>query len=207
MDMPIGNVQSLLTILGYQNGIVFAYVGPSMTTDRDNAGQYQQQMTRDDILQVFEDVEGPAIMTSDLASHLECTPETARKRLQRLDDLGVLESRTTGGRNLYWRKQDDSTWFEPIPGDIKESDQFFPDPTMEVDWEQIVSGDELHEVLTIDNFKTQKYFGEPIEGDAAVGIHILSEISGLTQGQVVEQFVEPVVLRATVEFLRKRNRM
>lgn len=177
-----------------------------MTSDRDDVGQYQQKITREDILQVFEDVDGPVIMTSDVASELECTPETARKRLQRLNDLGIVESRNSGGRNLYWRKQDISTWFEPITGGAKEGDQFFPDPTIEVDWEPIVRDEELPELITIDQLKDRKMLGEKIDGDAAVGIHILSLISGLTQGQVFEQFVEPVVLRATVEFLEKRNR-
>jgi predicted transcriptional regulator len=76
-----------------------------MTRERDEAGQYVETVGPEDVLDVFDAVDGPAITSSDVAEHLECTTEAARQKLQRLVEDGTLDRRKTGRTVIYWRAE------------------------------------------------------------------------------------------------------
>lgn len=78
---------------------------PTMTRERDEAGQYVETVGPEDVLDVFDAVDGPVITSSDVAEYLECTTEAARQKLQRLVDGGTLDRRKTGRTVIYWRAE------------------------------------------------------------------------------------------------------
>lgn len=70
---------------------------------RDDSGQYVAEVTAEDVLGVFETVEGPTITTTDVVNTLGCSREVARNRLSELDERGLVERRKSGRVVLYWR--------------------------------------------------------------------------------------------------------
>lgn len=69
-------------------------------------GQYVNTITEDDVLDVFDAVEGPGVVLSaDVADALGCSRETARRKLKELHDAGRVDRRETGRRLLYWRAE------------------------------------------------------------------------------------------------------
>lgn len=74
-----------------------------MTRERDDTGQYVETVGLEDVLQVFDDVRGPVVTSSDVADALDCTTEAARQKLTRLYDRGVVDKRKTGRTVVYWR--------------------------------------------------------------------------------------------------------
>ena len=75
-----------------------------MTRERNDSGQYVETVSPDDVIDVFQTVDGPAITSSDVAEALGCTTEAARQKLARLVDSGELDRRKTPARTvIYWR--------------------------------------------------------------------------------------------------------
>lgn len=74
-----------------------------MVRERDESGQYVETVGADDVLAVFDQVEGPVITSSDVAEALDCTTEAARQKLTRLYDQGTLDKRKTGRIVVWWR--------------------------------------------------------------------------------------------------------
>lgn len=71
--------------------------------ERDDQGRYLADVTPEDVLGVFDSVEGPAITTSDVTDLLDCSREVARNRLNDLVDGGVVARRKSGRVVLWWR--------------------------------------------------------------------------------------------------------
>jgi len=78
-----------------------------MARERDESGKYVETVGAADVLDVFSQVDGPVITSSDVATALECTTEAARQKLQRLVDEGELARRKTGRTVVYWRTGDE----------------------------------------------------------------------------------------------------
>lgn len=74
---------------------------------RTDAGQFAEEIPLDAVLDVFDQVQGPVITSSDVADALGCTTEAARQKLRRLVDQGRLDRRKTGRTTVYWRVDDD----------------------------------------------------------------------------------------------------
>lgn len=72
---------------------------------RDEGGQYASEVTPEDVLGVFDAVEGPAITSSDVVAALDCSREVARRRLGDLHDRGEVERRQAGRTVLWWRSE------------------------------------------------------------------------------------------------------
>lgn len=70
--------------------------------DRGDAGRFTETVTPGDVLDVFDAVEGPVVTSGDVAEALDCSRETARRKLRRLEEDGRLRSRTTAGRVVWW---------------------------------------------------------------------------------------------------------
>ena len=65
--------------------------------------QSPQKVTLDNVAGVFDEVQGPAITSTDVTEHLNCTRKSAQQKLQRLEDRGDIDYRKTGRRVLWWR--------------------------------------------------------------------------------------------------------
>lgn len=80
-----------------------------MGRERDESGQYVETVGPDKVLDVFQQVQGPVVTSSDVANALDCTTEAARQKLTKLYEEGVLDKRKTGRTVVYWRVSSDTT--------------------------------------------------------------------------------------------------
>ena len=102
-----------------------------MCRERGDTGRYTETVTLDDVLSVFEAVEGPVVTSGDVAETLDCSRETARRKLRTLEEQDYVASRKTAGRVVWWLgdEQDpargvdpDDPFWELEPGASGESD-------------------------------------------------------------------------------------
>lgn len=73
-----------------------------MSREREESGRYTETVTLDDVLGVFETVDGPVVTSGDVATALDCSRETARRKLGTLQKQGRVASRKTAGRVVWW---------------------------------------------------------------------------------------------------------
>lgn len=76
---------------------------------RNERGQYVEQMSKGEILDLLERLPGPVIATTDVAEHFDSTTEGARRKLNDLCDDGLLDRRKVGGTRVYWRNGEGGT--------------------------------------------------------------------------------------------------
>ena len=102
-----------------------------MSRERGDAGRFTETVTLEDVLEVFEVVDGPVVTSGDVAEQLDCSRETARRKLRTLEDRGTVASRKTAGRVVWWIVDDgesvrgvnpDDPFWEFDPGASGESD-------------------------------------------------------------------------------------
>lgn len=102
-----------------------------MSRDRGDAGRYTETVTPEEVLGVFESVEGPVVTSGDVADALDCSRETARRKLRTLEERELVASRKTAGRVVWWLVDDpepargidpDDPFWEFEPGSSGESD-------------------------------------------------------------------------------------
>ncbi|MFB6193421.1 MAG: helix-turn-helix domain-containing protein [Halobaculum sp.] len=91
-----------------------------MSRERDESGQFTEVVGTDDVLAVFDEVAGPVVTSGDVANHTGCSTGTARRKLRELRAEGLVESRETGGRAVYWR-------IDPDPSPVDPDDPLFTD--------------------------------------------------------------------------------
>lgn len=78
-----------------------------MPKQRGETGQFVETVTLEDVLEVFDEVEGPPVVTSaDVADATGVSRDSARRKLEELEERGEVDSRRTAGRVLYWRTAD-----------------------------------------------------------------------------------------------------
>lgn len=102
-----------------------------MSQDRTDSGRYTESVTIAAVRAVFTAVDGPVVTSGDVAEQLDCSNETARRKLRTLNDRGEVASRKTAGRVVWWLVDsndepsgitaDDPFW-ELEPGASGESD-------------------------------------------------------------------------------------
>lgn len=70
-----------------------------------DGGRFSPTVDLGDVLDVFDEVAPrPAITTADVAERLDCSRDTARRKLEELVDREIVEKGATAGRAvLYWR--------------------------------------------------------------------------------------------------------
>jgi hypothetical protein len=99
--------------------------------EREDTGRYTETVTPDDVLGVFEAVAGPVVTSGDVAEALDCSRETARRKLRTLEARGRVASRKTAGRVVWWLSDErapardvdpDDDFWEFEPGSSGESD-------------------------------------------------------------------------------------
>lgn len=70
--------------------------------EREDTGRYTERVLLEDVLGVFEKVSGPVVTSGDVAEALDCSPETARRKLRTLEEQDRVASRRTAGRVVWW---------------------------------------------------------------------------------------------------------
>lgn len=101
-----------------------------MSHNRDERGQFSEQVGLTDVLDVFEIVDGPVVTSGDVASATGCSGDTARRKLETLYEQGRVGRRKTAGRVVYWRL------------DAVEPNLVNPDDPIFVDRPSFASGEE-----------------------------------------------------------------
>lgn len=77
------------------------------TPEQGDDGRWQARITPEDVLDVFEAVDGPPIITSnDVSKALDCSSDTARNKLNTLFGQRRVEKRQAGRTTLWWRTED-----------------------------------------------------------------------------------------------------
>ena len=101
-----------------------------MSRERGDGGRYTETVALDAVLGVFEAVDGPVVTSGDVAEALDCSRDTARRKLRTLEAQGRAGSRKTAGRVVWWTVDgeapngvdpDDPFW-ELEPGSSGETD-------------------------------------------------------------------------------------
>jgi predicted ArsR family transcriptional regulator len=73
-----------------------------MARKRGASGEFAEAVTLDDVLGVFATVEGPIATSGDVADALDCTTQTARRKLNQLREKGAIDSRVAGRTTVWW---------------------------------------------------------------------------------------------------------
>lgn len=95
-----------------------------MSDDRNDQGEFTETVTLAEVLSVFDAVDGPVVTSGDVTDRTGCSPESARRKLDELEDLGQVESRTSAGPILYWRTD------AGVPTPVEPDDPIFTDRPM-----------------------------------------------------------------------------
>lgn len=78
-----------------------------MNQGRDDAGRFQESVTEQDTLTVFDYENNPVLTTPEVADGLQrfgkkITPEGVRNRLAEMDETGLVSRKTLGARAVGW---------------------------------------------------------------------------------------------------------
>jgi len=109
-----------------------------MSREREDGGRFTETVTLQAVLDVFESVDGPIVTSGDVADELDCSRETARRKLRTLEDQGRLTSRKTAGRVVWWQVES-----SPSARNVDASDPFWefdPGASGESDLSERVDG-------------------------------------------------------------------
>ena len=85
--------------------------------EREDTGRYTETVSLAEVLGVFETVDGPVVTSGDVADALDCSRETARRKLRALEREERVASRRTAGRVVWWRRAERDTARDVDPED------------------------------------------------------------------------------------------
>jgi predicted transcriptional regulator len=78
-----------------------------MAREHGDSGKFIETVTHSDVRAVFDAVQGPVVLSVDVAEQLECSRETARRKLEELYEHGEFDRRKVARRVIYWRHKND----------------------------------------------------------------------------------------------------
>ena len=78
-----------------------------MKRERDESGQYMEQVTLDSVLAVFENAEVPVLTASEVADELECSRPSAYNKLETLVEREELHKKKVGARAAVYIRLDE----------------------------------------------------------------------------------------------------
>lgn len=84
-----------------------------MGRERDESGQYTEQVTPDSVLEVFQKAEIPVLTASEIAEALDCSRPSAYNKLEQLVDQGDLQKKKVGGRAVVYILTQGQEWNTP----------------------------------------------------------------------------------------------
>jgi len=77
-----------------------------MSRERDESGQYVEEVTPERVLEVFEDAEVPVLTASEVAERLDCSRSAAYNKLEALVADEELDKKKVGARAVVYIKLD-----------------------------------------------------------------------------------------------------
>lgn len=69
-----------------------------MERERDDSGQYTEQVTLDSVLEVFEKADIPVLTAKEVAEELGCSRPAAYNKLEKLVDREEIRKKKVGAR-------------------------------------------------------------------------------------------------------------
>ena len=94
-----------------------------MPREHGDDGAFIETIRLDDVREVFNTVDGPVILSADVADGLDCSRETASRKLKELHERGDLERRKVSRRVIYWEPEEEDA------GGATDTARDAPDPT------------------------------------------------------------------------------
>lgn len=79
----------------------------STADDRDERLRNPDDVSKEDVLGVFEMITGPALTAGDVKLRLGCSSDRARELLEELRSEGEVRRRRSSAAYLYWRTDPD----------------------------------------------------------------------------------------------------
>lgn len=73
-----------------------------MAQKRSKTGEWVETASLDDVMGVFDRVEGPVVTSADVADTLDISRDSARRKLGTLYKEGRVDRRKTAGRVVWW---------------------------------------------------------------------------------------------------------
>ncbi|WP_254767569.1 helix-turn-helix domain-containing protein [Salinilacihabitans rarus] len=73
-----------------------------MERERDNSGQYVEQVTLDAVLHIFEGADVPVLTASEVADDLDCSRPAAYNKLEKLVEQKELQKKKVGARAVVY---------------------------------------------------------------------------------------------------------
>ena len=73
-----------------------------MERERDESGQYVEQVTVDAVLDVFEESKVAVLTASEVADNLDCSRPAAYNKLEELVKQGKLQKKKVGARAVVY---------------------------------------------------------------------------------------------------------
>ncbi|QKY21196.1 helix-turn-helix domain-containing protein [Halolamina sp. CBA1230] len=78
-----------------------------MERERDESGQYTEQVTLDSVLSVFQNANLPVLTATEVAEELDCSRASAYNKLESLVDRGELQKKKVGARAVVYILMDE----------------------------------------------------------------------------------------------------
>lgn len=76
-----------------------------MSRQHGDGSSFEEAIPVESVLDVFNDVEGPVVLSADIAEYFDCSTGTARRKLEQLHEEGHLDRRKVSQRIIYWRSE------------------------------------------------------------------------------------------------------
>jgi response regulator of citrate/malate metabolism len=73
-----------------------------MERERDEDGQYTEQVTLESVMAVFEDADLPVLTATEVAEKLDCSRPSAYNKLEELVDREELHKKKVGARAVVY---------------------------------------------------------------------------------------------------------
>lgn len=73
-----------------------------MGRERDESGQYTEQVTLDNVLAVFGQADLPVLTASEVAEELDCSRPSAYNKLEQLVEKGEIHKKKVGARAVVY---------------------------------------------------------------------------------------------------------
>jgi response regulator of citrate/malate metabolism len=77
-----------------------------MERERDDSGQYTEQVTLDSVLSVFQNADLPVLTATEVSEELDCSRASAYNKLESLVDRGELRKKKVGARAAVYIRLD-----------------------------------------------------------------------------------------------------
>lgn len=77
-----------------------------MPRERGEHGEFVETVDPEDVLRVFDEVDGPVVTSADVADALDLSRNAARQKLGKLYKQRRVDRRKTAGRVVWWRLDD-----------------------------------------------------------------------------------------------------